>query len=140
MNESLCEKHGCPIVQVQDLPPVCLLEWLAERVGGRRIQDALPPGDDSALVLDGGFALPYNLAYDALGDSHPVEVDLSFAGWYVSNVLYFRGDKSEVMLAKIRPPEARHDDAGEFPAVVLRLPVERLLYLLFDEQIRKVEP
>lgn len=55
------EKHSGPIVQVQDLLRERLLEWLSERVRGRRIQDALPPGDEpgdeSALVLDNGFVL-----------------------------------------------------------------------------------
>lgn len=156
-----CEKHGCVMMQVaRNVEPVCLLDWLTERAGNRAVRDVIPRESGEynlpALILDNGFMLPVQWGYGV--DEHParevaplvgmegrVEIDLRFAGWWVSDVLFVRAKKSkqEAVLAEIRPPEARglrRKEAEEFPSVLLHLSQDILLYLLFDEEIRKVEP
>jgi hypothetical protein len=150
-----CERHGCVMIQVQE--PVCLIEWLAEKAGNRTVQDViLREEEQPALILNNGFMLPISGAYDAkrhekpelalfMGQVGEVEVDLRFDGWRVSDLWFVRAKNSgqEAMLAEIRPPETREmmqDVVDEYPSVMLHLSLGTLLYLLFDEEIRKVEP
>lgn len=156
-----CERHGCVMMQVaRNVEPVCLLDWLTERAGNHAVQDVIEreAGEYNlpALILDNGFMLPVQGAYSAddeqmpatvpfVGGNGNVEIDLRFADWWVSDVLFVRAKKSkqEAVLAEIRPPEVREvsrEDAEGFPSVLLHLPQDILLYLLFDEEIRKVEP
>ncbi len=156
-----CEKHGCVMMQVaRNVEPVCLLDWLTERAGNHTVRDVIEreAGEYNlpALILDNGFMLPVQWAYGVdeqtvrevaplVGIEGRVEIDLRFAGWWVSDVLFVRAKKSkqEAVLAEIRPPEAREvsrEEAEEFPSVLLHLSQDILLYLLFDEEIRKIEP
>lgn len=156
-----CERHGCVMMRVaRNVEPVCLLDWLAERAGNRTVRDVIPreAGEYNlpALILNNGFMLPVQWAYSAddeqipeavpfVGGKGNVEIGLEFAGWWVSDVLFVRAKKSkqEAVLAEIRPPITREldeEEASVFPSVLLYLPQDILLYLLFDEEIRKVEP
>jgi hypothetical protein len=155
-----CEKHGWVMMQVaRNVEPVCLLDWLTERAGNRAVRDVIPreAGEYNlpALILDNGFMLPVQGAYSTdenqaleampfVGGNGNVEIDLRFAGWWVSDVLFVRAKKSkqEAVLADIRPPdqEVSRKEAEEFPSVLLHLSQDILLYLLFDEEFRKIEP
>lgn len=134
-----CPEHGCVMMQVQDLPPVCLIEWLTEKSSGHTVRDVIPRDqgeyDLPAVILENGFLLP---VVRALRVRPPKEIDLTLemvAGWYVADLLFMPA--SDALAVELLPPEAAVD---EDPGFLLHLDMQILLYLLFDEEIRKVEP
>lgn len=135
-----CETHKCVTLQVvQHAQPICLFEWLAKKALNHVVQDAVEVEEKekqeeqkAALILDNGFMLPIERATligETTADS--VKIDLRFSGWRVADLLYVRGE-NEVMLAEIQ--------ADGVDPVLLVLSKDILLYLLFDEEIRKYEP
>lgn len=141
-----CERDGAPLMRVcKDAEPVCLLEWLAERAGGKAVVDVIPRDAGKynlpAVVLQGGFVLPVEWALDAAAQrqgEEPVfaEVDLRLADWRVSDVLYLPGEAESVSV-ELLPPGTVVD---EKPGVLLRLNLDMLLHLLWEEEIVKYEP
>lgn len=160
-----CEKHGCVVMQVcRGAEPVCLMEWLASKAGERTVRDIIPKDEGEydlpAVILDNGFMLPVLQAYPLmqkkgrippyllpfLGGGNTAAVTERFVGWWVSDLYHTQGETPlrEAVMALIRPPEkrgmapeeAKHDRDG----VLLHLSLDILLYLLFDEEIRKYEP
>lgn len=136
-----CEEHGCVIMQVAaSARPVCLLDWLADRSTGRTVQDVILRGrgeyDLPAVVLSNGFLLPIRAALDA-ASGRQGEVNESLCGWEVSDILYLRSETSESFAAELLPPGTEVD---EDPGFLLYLDTQVLLFLLFDEEIRKIEP
>jgi hypothetical protein len=143
-----CPEHGCVLVHVcQDAQPWCLLDWLSSRAIGRQVTDIIPAEQvqaddeygDAALVLDGGFLLPVEQAFDLERQGEKMKVDLRLTGWVVSDVLYVRpryanNGNNETMWAELLPP-SKHP-----PGILLRLRMDTLIYLLSDEAIRKHEP
>ena len=151
-----CAEHGCVVMQVTaDAEPVCLLDWLTEKAAGRRVVDVIQRGaqpadgvlpdwyatavaldeyDAAALVLEGGFLLPVEQALDVATGDAEAQIDLRLADWWVSDVLYLRGEGREGVAVELLPP------AGNPPGMLLRLHLDILLYLLFDDEIRKYEP
>ncbi len=136
-----CPKHGCVMMQVQDSPPVCLLEWLDRNASGRKVRDVILRGkgkyDLPAVILDNGFLLPVSKAMDVATANPNGEVNESVIGWWVSDLLYMRGENQEGLAVELLPEGAVVD---EEPGFLLHLDMQILLYLLFDEEIRKVEP
>ncbi len=68
----------------------------------------------------------------------PREIELTLeevAGWYVADMLSMPG--TDAVMVELLPPGAVVD---EEPGILLQLSVDILLYLLFDEEIRKYEP
>lgn len=137
-----CEEHGCPLVQVAGgVEPRCLVDWLAERVAGRVVVDAVPRSRDPeefsepALVLKGGMLLPVVKALDT-GSGKGVKVGLALSGWWVSEVNYVvsekAGKKTEYVLVELSD--------GEHAPVLAVLNLDALIYLLEDEQFRSIEP
>jgi hypothetical protein len=133
-----CPEHGCVLVQVcQDAQPWCLLDWLSSRAIGKQVADIIPAEQasdeygDAAIVLDGGFLLPVEQAFDLAGERE-TKVTLKLAGWVVSGVVYV--PYGEAMWAELLPP------SGNNPGILLRLRMDTLIYLLFDEAIRRHEP
>ncbi|GAP11808.1 hypothetical protein BECAL_03002 [Bellilinea caldifistulae] len=139
-----CPEHGCVMMQVQDLPPVCLIEWLVKNAAERRVRDVIPrepvnpveaglPG----VVLDNGFLLPVRKAVDVASRRPDGEVNESIVGWRVTDILYMRGENQELVGVELLPDGTVVD---EDPGFLLYLDMQILLYLLFDEEIRKCEP
>lgn len=133
-----CPEHGCVMMQVQDLPPVCLIEWLLENAAERTVLDVIPREQGKynlpAVILDNGFLLPVERAIRV---RPPEEIELTLeevAGWYAADLLSMPGKDGVAM--ELLPPGA----VDEEPGILLHLSVDILLYLLFDQQIRKVEP
>jgi len=133
-----CPEHGCVLVHVcQDAQPWCLLDWLLSRAIGKQVVDVIQAEahddeyGDAALVLDGGFLLPVEQAFDIEGQKE-MEVGLHLAGWVVSDVLYVRS--REAVWAELLPPSRNP------PGILLRLRMDILIYLLSDDAIRKCEP
>ncbi len=132
------------MMQVQDLPPVCLVEWLDKKSAGRRVRDVIlrepsnpPEGGLPGVVLDNGFMLPVRKAMDVAAQNPNGEVNESIIGWQVSDILYTRGENQEGVGVELLPNgSVVHED----PGFLLFLDMQILLYLLFDEEIRKVEP
>lgn len=135
-----CEAHGCVMMQVaRNVEPVCLIEWLAERAGNRTVRDVIlresGEYDLPAVILDNGFMLPVEQAV-RVRPPEPMELTLEeVTGWYVADLLSMPGRDAVAM--ELLPPGAVVD---EEPGILLQLSVDILLYLLFDEEIRKVEP
>ncbi|WP_322508213.1 hypothetical protein [Anaerolinea sp.] len=145
-NFERCPQHGCVMMQVQDLPPVCLIEWLLENAAERTVRDVIPREQGEynlpAVILDNGFMLPVEQAI-RVRPAAPMELTLEeVAGWYVADLLSMP-DKDAVAV-ELLPPGAVVDEVPrtghEDPGVLLQLSVDILLYLLFDQEIRKVEP
>jgi len=144
-----CEEHGCVVMQVTvQAQPRCLVDWLTERAGRRRVVDVIPrersrrfvPQEEynaAGLVLEGGFLLPVEQAVEVAAGQWDAEVNLSLTGWWVADILYVRGEEGEGVMVELLPPGARVD---EEPGVLLRLHLDILLYLLEDEEIRRYEP
>ncbi|MGC8857195.1 MAG: hypothetical protein ACP5QU_10415 [Anaerolineae bacterium] len=134
-----CPTHGCVMMQVQDLPPVCLVEWLIQNTAERTVRDFIPKDEGKydlpAVILDNGFLLPVERMVRV---RPPEETELTLeevAGWYVADLLSMPG--KDAVAVELLPPEAVVD---EEPGILLQLSVDILLYLLFDEEIRKCEP
>ncbi len=136
-----CPEHGCVMMQVQDSPPVCLVEWVDRNASGRRVRDVIPRDkgeyDLPAVILDNGFMLPVSKALDVATANPNGEVNESVIGWRVSDILYLRGENQEGLAVELLPEGAVVDKE---PGFLLYLDMQILLYLLFDEEIRKVEP
>lgn len=139
-----CPEHGCVMMQVQDSPPVCLVEWLDKNTAGRRVRDVIlrepsnpPEAGLPGIVLDNGFLLPVRKAVDVASREPNGEVNESIQGWQVSDILYMRGENHEGVGVELLPDGSVVD---EDPGFLLFLDMQILLYLLFDEEIRKVEP
>lgn len=136
-----CEEHGCVMMQVaNNVQPVCMLDWLVHKSAGRTVRDVILRGEGEydlpAVVLDNGFLLPIRRAVDA-ATARRGEVNESVCGWEVSDILYLRSETSESFAAELLPPGTEVD---EDPGFLLYLDMQILLYLLFDEEIRKIEP
>ncbi|BAJ64453.1 hypothetical protein [Anaerolinea thermophila] len=134
-----CPEHGCVMMQVQDLPPVCLIEWLLEKAAERTVRDVIlreqGEYDLPAVILDNGFLLPVEQVI-RVRPAAPTELTLEeVAGWYVADILSMPG--KDAVAVELLPPGAVVD---EEPGILLQLSVDILLYLLFDQEIRKVEP
>lgn len=134
-----CPEHGCVMMQVQDLPPVCLIEWLIKNSAERKVRDVILRGEGEcdlpAVILDNGFMLPVERS---VWVRPPREMELTLedvAGWYVADLLSMPG--RDAVAVELLPPGAVVD---EEPGILLQLSVDILLYLLFDQEIRKVEP
>lgn len=160
-----CEKHGCVKMRVAvQAEAVCLMEWLAAKSGDRTVRDIIPKGEGEcdlpALVLDNGFMLPVLQAYPLeqkrgrlpphllplFGGWNTTMVTERFVDWWVSDLYHSRVESSlrEAVMALIRPAEKRgmkpEEAKNDRDAVLLHLSLDILLYLLFDEEIRKCEP
>lgn len=135
-----CPEHGCVMMQVQDLPPVCLIEWLIERAGDKTVRDVIPAAagsDLQAVILANGFLLPVLRAVRVEQPAVPLALTLeNVAGWYVSDVLSIPGE--DAVAVELLPPQVAAE--SEQTGIFLQLRHKMLLFLLFDEQIRKVEP
>ncbi len=136
-----CERDGAPLMQVhKDAKPVCLLEWLVERTGERVVEDVIPRGrgkyDLPAVVLEGGFVLPVERAIEVVTGNMNAEVNLSLAGWRVSDILYMPGEPERVSV-ELLPPGAVVD---EDPGVLLVLHMDILLFMLWDEEVDRYVP
>lgn len=135
-----CPEHGCVMMQVQDLPPVCLIEWLIERAGDKTVRDVIPAAagsDLQAVILANGFLLPVLRALRVEQPDVPLALTLeNVAGWYVADVLSIPGEDAEAV--ELLPPQVAAE--SEQTGIFLQLRHKMLLFLLFDEQIRKVEP
>lgn len=135
-----CPHHGCVVMQVaKDVQPVCLVEWLVEKAGEQTVRDVILRGKGKyelpAVILANGFLLPVE---QAIRVRTPEAMDLTLeevAGWYVADLLSMPG--KDAVAVELLPPGAVVDEA---PGILLSLSVDILLYLLFDEEIRKVEP
>lgn len=118
-----CERHGCILMQITaDAKPTCLVEWLLERAGGRRVTDVIlrEPGEYNvpAVILDNGFMLPVQQLVDMLAGKSD-EVSLRLAGWQVTDILYVQGEKNEGVALELRPEGAGAED--EDPGALLQL-------------------
>ena len=136
-----CEEHGCVMMQVaNNVQPVCLLDWLVRNAVEQRVRDVLLRGEGEynlpAVVLDNGFLLPVRAAVD-VASTRQGEVNESVCGWEVSDILYLRSETSEAFGAELLPPGTEVD---EDPGFLLYLDMQILLYLLYDEEFRKIEP
>lgn len=141
------------MMQVQDLPPVCLIEWLLENIAERTVLDIIPKeeqdelqGQDehnvSAVILDNGFMLPVDRV---IRMRLPGEMELTLekiADWHVSDLLPRPGE--DVIVIELLPPWVTRNRAAPISrrnsGILLFLNIDILLYLLFDQEIRKVEP
>mgnify|MGYP007030111049 CR=1 FL=1 len=124
-------------MQVQDLPPVCLLEWVGERAGERTVRDVIPATawSRAAVILANGFLLPVLQARLIERPGEPLTLTLEeVAGWYVADILSMPG--TDAVAVELLPQGAVVDKQ---PGIFIQLHLDTLLYLLFDEQIRKVE-
>ena len=135
-----CEEHGCVVMKVcRDAEPVCLIEWLIKNAAERTVRDVISREqgkyDLPAVILDNGFMLPVERSVRV---RPPREMELTLeevAGWYVADMLSMPG--TDAVMVELLPPGAVVD---EEPGILLQLSVDILLYLLFDEEIRKYEP
>jgi len=137
-----CPHHGCVVMRVAETAqPVCFVEWLVEKAEEREVRDVILRGRGKyelpAVILNNGFMLPVRRAVDVAAGNPDREVNESLIGWRVGDVLYMRGEHREGVGVELLPPGAVVD---EDPGVLLHLDIQILLYLLFDEEIRKVEP
>lgn len=137
--ERRCPEHGCVMMQVQDLPPVCLIEWLIENAANRTVQDVIPREqgeyDLPAVILDSGFMLPIEQAI-RVRPPEPMELTLEeMTSWHVADILSMPG--KDAVAVELLLQGAVVD---EEPGILLQLKIDILLYLLFDQEIRRVEP
>lgn len=127
-----CPKHHCPMVQVAgSSSPICLLDWLIQRAGGKKVLDLVPRGKDlPAVALTGGFLLPFKRAIQVANgqDIDPTLEDV--AEQYVADILYVlppQGDGAEALVVELLPKGAKVD---EDPGLLLQLDVDALRTLL----------
>lgn len=132
-----CPEHGCVMMQVdRNVKPVCLVEWLTANSWGYRVRDVIlreeGEYDLPALILENGFLVPVHSAIDGTS-ARPGEIAEGVIGGLISDVLYVRGDRGEAVALELTLEPAEN-------TLILRLDMQILLYLLYDEEIRKVEP
>ncbi len=110
MHSEVRPKHGFVMMKVNVSAPVSLFEWLYRNASGRWVRDVILRGkgeyDLPAVILDNGFLLPVSKTLDVATANPNGEVNESLIGWWVSDLLYMRGENQEGLAVELLPASA----------------------------------